>query len=348
MNRREFVAAAASATASARVTASAAPDAGLPLIRPKVLKPGDTVGLITPSTYVSDPDRLASAERLLRFFDLRMKMGANVRKRSGYLGGSIDERLADLHAMFADPEVRAIFAVRGGYGSGQLLDRIDYSLIRRNPKIFLGYSDITALHLAIHRHAALVTFHGPVAVSRFSTYTQESFRKALFETRPPGAVTNPPDSDPLRPAHTLRTIRPGRARGRLIGGNLTLISCTMGTNYEIDTRGRILFIEDVGEEPYSMDRMLTQLRLAGKLDAAAGIVFGECQDCKPRDFQPAFESTFSLGEVADQILGRLACPVLAGLTIGHTNDQLTLPEGAMATLDADKGELFIEESGVVA
>jgi len=160
-------------------------------------------------------------------------------------------------------------------------------------------------------------------------------------------VTNPPDSDPLRPEHALRTVRPGRARGPLLGGNLTLISTTMGTPYEIETSGRILFLEDVDEQPYSIDRMLTQLRLAGKLDAAAGVIFGECQDCRPRDFKPAYESTLSTGEVVDEILGRLRVPVLSGLTIGHTDDQLTLPLGVMAELDTGKGELTIEESGVV-
>jgi muramoyltetrapeptide carboxypeptidase len=276
-----------------------------------------------------------------------MKVGANVRKRTGYLGGTVDERVADLHAMFSDPQVKAVFCVRGGYGAAQLLDKIDYDLIRRNPKILLGYSDITALHLAIHKKAGLVTFHGPTALSRFTDYTIHYFRKAMFESKPLGLMKNPPDNDQLRPSHMLRTVRPGRARGPLIGGNLTLISTTMGTPYEIDTRGKILFIEDVDEQPYSVDRMLTQLRLAGKLDEAVGIVFGECSDCRPRDFKPSFESTFSLGEVVDEILGSCKIPVLSGLTIGHTADQLTLPLGVMASLDAEKGELVIEEAATV-
>ena len=314
------------------------------LIRPPVLKPGDTAGLITPSSYVSDPDRLQLAERTIRYFGLRPKFGRNVRQRAGYLGGSVEERLDDLHAAFRDPEVKAVFCIRGGYGTEQLLDGIDYGLIRRNPKIFLGYSDITALHIAIHQRTGLVTFHGPVVLSAFSEYTQRWFRKALFSSEPMGAVTNPDDSGALRPAHMLRTVRGGRARGRLIGGNLTLIATTMGTPYEIDTRGRILFLEDVDEEPYSIDRMLTQLRLAGKLEQAAGVIFGECNNCKPREFRPSYESTFSVGEVVDRILGPLKIPVLSGLTFGHTDDQATLPEGVMATLDTDKGELVIEEA----
>src|SRR5216684_1445219 len=288
LSRRHFLAGSLSAVAFAQNSVSE-------LIRPRALRPGSTVGLITPSTYVSDPDRLAMAERTLKYFDLKPKFGKNVRKRNGYLGGSIDERLDDLHSMFADTSVDAVFAIRGGYGSAQLLDRIDYDLLRKNPKIFLGYSDITAMHLAIQKRAGLVTFHGPVALSDFSQYTQKHFRRALFETAPLGAVTNPPESNPLRPSHTLRTIRGGKARGPLVGGNLTLISTTMGTPFEIDTRGRILLLEDIDEQPYSIDRMLTQLRLAGKLASAAGLVFGECYLCRPRDYKPSFDSTFTFG-----------------------------------------------------
>jgi len=318
------------------------------LIKPKVLQRGDTVGLVTPATYVCSPDEIATALRTAEYFGLKVKMGPNVRKRAGYLGGTIEERASDVNAMFADPGVKAIFAIRGGYGSAQILPALDYGLIAKNPKIFQGYSDITAMHLAIHQKTGLVTFHGPVMLSGFTPYTIEHFKRALFETKAIGAVTNPPESNTLRPNHTLRTVRGGKARGPLVAGNLTLISTTMGTPYEIDTKGRIVCIEDVGEEPYSMDRMLTQLRLSGKLDAAAGVVFGECSRCTPREYRPGFDSNFSLGEIVDDILGGLKIPVLAGLTFGHTADQLTLPLGCMAALDADKGRLTIEESGVEA
>jgi muramoyltetrapeptide carboxypeptidase len=314
------------------------------LLKPESMRPGDTVGLITPATYVSDPDALITAKRTVEYFGLKPKFGRNVGKRDGYLAGTIEHRLEDLHAMFADPAVRGIFTVRGGYGSGHLLDRIDYELIRRNPKVFVGYSDITAMHLAIHKRTGLVTFHGPVPLSAFSDYTIDHFRRALFEAKPLGTLTNPPETNALRPRHTLRTIQGGRASGRLIGGNLSLIVATMGTPFEIDTRGKILFIEDTGEQPYQVDRMLTNLRLAGKFEQAAGVVFGECSECGPRDYKPSFASTLSLGEVLDSILGSQKTPVLTGLTIGHTSDQLTLPLGVMATLDADKGELTITEA----
>jgi len=343
MRRRDLLAGGAALMAA---QGSAAPETSP--IRPPALRPGDVAGLITPATAVTDPDRLALVERTMKYFGLRMKMGRHVGQRRGYLGGTAEERLEDLHQMFRDPEVKAVFAIRGGYGSAHLLDRIAYALLRSHPKIFVGYSDITAMHLAIQKRAGLVTFHGPMPLAEFTEYTQTWFRRALFDARPLGAVGNPPETNLLRPAHTLRTVRPGQARGRLAGGNLTLISTTLGTPYEIETAGRILFLEDVDEEPYAIDRMLTQLRLAGKLQAAAGIVFGECRDCRPRQFQPSFDSTLSLGEVVDDILGKLDIPVLSGLTVGHTGDQLTLPLGVLAALDADKGELTIEEAGVSA
>jgi muramoyltetrapeptide carboxypeptidase len=348
MKRRNFLAG-AGAVCTLPLLASATYSLTSPvdLIRPKALRPGDTVGLITPATEVPDPDRLALAERTINYFKLRMKRGKNVGKRFGTYGESLQARLDDLHGMFSDPEVKAVFCIRGGYASAHLLDRIDYDLIRRNPKIFLGYSDITAMHLAINKNSRLITFHGPIVLSRFTDYTQQHFRKALFETVPIGKVTNPPDSNELRPAHTLRTIVAGTASGPLIGGNLSLVSTTLGTPYEIDTRGRILFLEDVEEQAYSIDRMLTQLRLAGKFDGVAGVIWGECQDCGPRAYQPSAVLPFSPGEVVDNILGTLKVPVLSGLTIGHTNDQLTLPLGVAATLDASAGTLEIKEAGVV-
>ena len=347
MKRRSFLAGLGAALSVPLVWRSARGQTSASnLIRPKALRPGDTVGLITPSTPVRDPDRLALAEATLKYFGMRMKLGKNVGKRTISYQSSVEARLEDLHSMFSDREVDAVFAVRGGYGAAQLLDHIDYDLIRRNPKIFLGYSDITALHLAIHQNTGLVTFHGPVLLSSFSDYTQQHFRKALFERAPIGRISNPAEQNQLRPSHTLRTIRPGVASGALIGGNLTLISTLMGTPYEIETRGKIVFIEDIDEEPYRIDRMLTQLLLAGKLDGIAGLIFGECVDCKPRDYKPSFASDYSFGETLDNILGGLKAPVLFGLTIGHTNDQLTLPLGVTATLDAAKGTLEIKESGV--
>jgi len=340
MLRRSFLWSAAGALAAGGQNGS--PE----LLKPKALRAGDTVALIAPSTYVSSPDALLLAQRTIEYLGLKWKMGRNVGKRDGYLGGTIEERVADLHAAFTDPEVKAVLCTRGGYGAAMLLDRIDFGLIRSHVKIFAGYSDITALHLGIHQKAGIVTFHGPIVLSEFTEYTLEHFRRALFDPHPLGVLKNPAEERPFRPKHPLRTLKGGRSTGALIGGNLTLISTTMGTPWEIQTDGKLLFLEDVDEQPYSMDRMLTQLRLAGKFRNIQGLVLGQCQDCAPREFKPAFESTLSLGEVYDNILGDLKVPVLAGLTIGHTDDQLTLPLGVRATLDAGAGTLTVEEEAL--
>jgi muramoyltetrapeptide carboxypeptidase len=314
------------------------------LVKPPRLQPGDTIGIVSPSTQVTDPDRLQLAEKTVEYFGLKPKWAASVRTHRAQDVATVDERVADLHQMFSDSEVKGIFCLRGGYGAGQLLDDIDYDVVRSNPKIFVGYSDITALHLALNKFAGLVTFHGPVVLSDFTPYTQDCFRRALFGSEPLGVLANPADANRVRPAHTTRTVRNGSATGRLIGGNLTLISCLMGTPYEIDTQERIFFTEDVGEEPYRIDRMLTQLRLARKLENSAGIIFGECFECGPSDYKPSFAWNRTLGEVLDDRFTGIERPVLSGLTIGHTADQLTLPLGVRATLDADKATLTVEEA----
>jgi muramoyltetrapeptide carboxypeptidase len=348
MTRRGFVSAVAlsAGTVDTRSRGSSGS-----LIKPPALRGGDTVALITPATDVSDSGDLAAAVAAIQYLGLKPRLGRNVGKRLGYLGGTIEERLDDLHAAFRDADVRGVFCIRGGYGCAQLLDRVDYGLIRSNPKIFVGFSDITALHLAIRKETGLVTFHGPVVLLRgsathFNEYTLRAYRRALFETGAIGRLSNPAAENPLTNTHPTRTIRHGTAHGRLTGGNLTLICSLMGTPWEIDTRDAIFFTEDAGEPPYRIDRMLTELRLAGKLAAAAGVVFGECASCGPGDYMPEFSSTLSLGEVLDQIVGRVNVPSCTGLLIGHTDSQLTLPLGVLATLDADKGELVIEEPAV--
>jgi muramoyltetrapeptide carboxypeptidase len=313
------------------------------MLKPRALKAGDSVALITPSTETNEPETLRVAEETCAFFGLKPVRMPNVGKRQVNFAESVKNRLADFHAAFTG-DYAGVFCVRGGYGAQQILDGIDYALVRRNPKVFLGYSDITALHLAIQKKCGLVTFHGPVPVSSFTGYTREHFQKALFRTEPLGELTNPVERDALRPNHRLRTLRPGTARGRLAGGNLSLIVATMGTPYEIETQGRILLLEDVGEQIYSLDRMLMNLRLAKKLQQAAGIVWGEPSDCPPKGVPASQASPWGLTETVENLLGDLGVPVLSGLTIGHTADQLTLPLGLMARLDADRGVLGIEES----
>ena len=324
-----------------RTTVAPAPQ---PMIKPRALKAGDTVGLIAPSSYIFDVWRIEEVAPRLAALGLKTKLGANVRARRGFLAGTEDQRLADLHGMFSDPEVAAVFCLGGGYGTERLLDRIDYNLIRKNPKIFIGYSDITGLHLAFGRLERLVTFHGPVAVASLPPWTLEGFKKALFTPAPIGLVENPPEDDPLAPRFPRHTIVPGKGRGQTVGGNLTLISTTMGTPYEIETKGKILLMEDVGEAPYRIDRMILQLGLAGKLAEAAGIVWGTCTDCDSNT-NSSFELSLSMSEVLDDMLGKLGVPSMAGLVFGHTREKSTIPLGVEAELDATAKTFTILESG---
>ncbi len=316
-----------------------------PPIKPRVLRPGDTVGLVAPASYTFDLWQLDDAFARVEALGLQPKFGKHVRGRRGFLSGTDDERLEDLHSMFADRGVAAIFALQGGYGTPRLLDRLDYDLIRRNPKILLGYSDITGLHLAIGKKAGLVTFHGPNMVGALPPRTLELLKKALFVPEPIGEVTNPAEPDPLNVEFPLRTVAPGVARGRIVGGNLTLVSATMGTPYEIETKDRIVFLEDTGEAPYRIDRMLVQLRLAGKLQQAAGIVFGTCTDCGPG--KSSFELSLSLSEVLEEQLGSLGKPVLAGLVFGHTKEKAILPIGVEAELDASAHRVTVTEAATL-
>ena len=324
--------------------APSAPSA-LPLVKPKALKPGDTVALVSPSSYIFDLWSIDTAAARLETLGIKTRVSKNARARHGYMAGTVRERVADLHEAFADPSIAAVFCLGGGYGTERLLDSLDYALIRKNPKILLGYSDITGLHLAIGRKAGLVTFHGPVATSALPPWTLEYFKKALFSTEPIGELGNPPEMDPLSPAFPRHTVAAGTARGAIAGGNLTLISTTMGTPYEIDARGKILFLEDTGEAPYRVDRMLTQLKLAGKFAECAGVVWGTCSDCTVA--HSSFEVNLSMSDLVDEILGDIGKPVLAGLVFGHTKEKVTLPMGVDTQMDAAGKRVTVTESGTV-
>jgi muramoyltetrapeptide carboxypeptidase len=317
------------------------------IIKPPRLQPGDIVGLIAPASAAFEPATIREGVETLQSLGFKVKIGKHIKEKYGYLAGSDEQRVTDLHQMFKDVEVKAIIALRGGYGSMRLLNLIDYNLVKKNPKIFLGYSDITSLNLAIYQKTGLVTFHGPVAISSFSKYTQEYFWKVVSSTESPCEIIQPDPGNPLRPTAHLNTIRPGKARGRLVGGNLTLFTALLGTPYEVDTRDAVLFLEETGEEPYDVDRMLTQLLLAGKLDHVAGVIFDRCPNCKPADYKPAFYNSFSLEEVLEDRLGQLSCPVLYGLNVGHEADKPTLPMGIKVTLDADRKAIIFEEAAVI-
>lgn len=307
-------------------------------LKPKRLYPGDMIGVIAPAS----PGDLQSAQagiNWLKAQGFRVRAGRTLEETFGYLAGNDDIRAADINSMFASSEINGIICLRGGYGTMRLLNLIDYELIGTHPKVFVGYSDITALHLSIGQRTGLITFHGPMVASDMgreepSLYTQDRFLRAVTSSYPLGAIYNP------QPSFPPVWITPGTAQGILTGGNLSLIANTLGTPFEIDTRNKILCLEEVGEAPYRIDRMLTQLLLAGKLQQAAGIVFDVCSGCTPEENS----ADFTVAEVLKDRLGRLGKPVLSCLHFGHTPDKATLPLGVAAELCSEQGGLTVVES----
>jgi muramoyltetrapeptide carboxypeptidase len=303
------------------------------------------VAVVNLSTALYDPAALVRARGVIEALGLIPDFAPHLLNRSRDYRTSARERLIDLHAAFADPNVKGVFCARGGYGVSEIVADVDYDLIRRNPKVFVGFSDVTLMHLAIQNRTGLVTFHGRMpALTKFPPYSLEALRRSVCSPEALGRLINPEEGNPLRPLYPLRTITPGAATGRLVGGNLSMIAAAMGTPWEIDTRGAIFFFEDVDERPYSIARMLLALRQAGKLTQAAGIVVGVCADCdKTSDASP-----YTLNEVFDDVLNDLKIPVFSGLALGHTDDQLTVPLGVQARLDATACTLTVLEPGVTA
>jgi muramoyltetrapeptide carboxypeptidase len=314
------------------------------LIKPPRLRRGDLVGLVAPGGYTSD----ASIEKAVRHIEalgFRVKQGSWLREVWGNYGGTVAARIADLHAMVRDPEVKAIWAIRGGSGCISLLKHLDFKLIRNHPKVLLGYSDITALHLAIHRHAGVVTFHGPVASSTPSSYSDEHMLAVLTDPQPRYTIPMAPENARRaieEPHYAIRTVHGGVATGPLIGGNLSLVSALAGTPYAADFRDSLLFIEEVNEEPYRIDRWMTQLDLAVGLDKAAAIMIGICENCGPQGEGPSL----TLDETLDVHLQPLHVPAVTGYSFGHIRNQFTIPVGVRATLDTEAQTLTLLEPAV--
>lgn len=304
-------------------------------LRPPALREGATVALVAPAGPLASPEELARAESVVRSLGLLPHVTPGAMRQLGYLAGSDEERAADFNAAIRDPQISGIFALRGGYGTMRILDRIDYDAFQANPKVVLGYSDLTALLNTITQRTNVITFHGPVAaLSDFTENEVSWLRAAIMNGSALGALHWP----------NARKLAGGKARGHLAGGNLSLIAALAGTSHEIDVRGALLVIEDVEEAPYKIDRMLTQLRLNGALERAAGIIAGGWTNCDvAEDHRYA---GLRLADVLTDRLGDLDIPVLLDLPIGHIDEQWTLPLGATATLDADAGTLTIEEPSV--
>ena len=319
----------------------------MPLLRPRRLAPGQTIGMVAPSAAPNEPERIRFAIDTIESLGFKVKPGAHLYDREGYLAGSDAARAADLNAMFADDGVDAIWCVRGGYGASRILPALDYALMQRKPKALIGYSDITALHVAIHRHAGLVTFHGPVAFRAFTPYSLGELKRVLWTGETPVRLGGPPPFERAEGRvdweNRVATLVPGRARGRLLGGNLCLMSHLCGTPYFPDLRGAILFLEDVEEAYYRIDRMLTQLWLSGALAGVAGVAFGKFTNCNS---SPFFLQNRTLDDILAERCRALGVPAVSGIMVGHIEDQTTLPVGCLAELDADAGTLTLLEPGV--
>ena len=347
-SRRRFgnlLAAAALGTTGLPAAASVPRKKSMHLIKPRRLQPGDLVGIIAPGGHTSEAS-LAKAVANIESLGLRVRLGDNVNYVYGNYGGTVAQRLEDLHAMFLDPGIKAVWAIRGGSGCISLLEHIDYRLIRAHPKILIGYSDITALHLALLRQAGLVTFHGPVASSTFSEYSVTQLQNVLMT--PHDSYTIPMSADNAQkaleqPNYAIRTVHDGIATGRLIGGNLSLVAALAGTPYAADFHDAILYLEEVNEEPYRVDRMMTQLQLSQGFRHAAAIMLGIFENCEATDN----DSALTLDETVDQHLLPLTRPAVAGYSFGHIRNQFTIPVGLRATLDTRQQTLTLLEPAVI-
>jgi muramoyltetrapeptide carboxypeptidase len=337
IDRRTAIAAFGSALIAARAPQPFA-------AKPARLRPGDTVGLIEPAGFTDDAFDLDLVKETILAMGLKAKPARHLLERHGYLAGRDTDRAADINAMFADPEVRGVFAVRGGWGCARILPYLDFATIRANPKLLVGFSDITALHLAFAARARFPTIHGPNAASSWPRFSWDAFRAIAFDGGTP-TLSNPPASEDrlVQRNGRIRTFRGGRASGRLLGGNLTVLAALMGTPWLPDFRGAILFLEDVSEAPYRIDRMLTQLALAGVLNKVVGVVFGQCADCGAKD---ASYGGFTLSEVLQHHLEPLGVPAFQGAAFGHVANQFSLPVGVRAEIDAELGSIRLLEPAV--
>lgn len=300
------------------------------------LKKGDWVGLIGTSGVIPE-DRLEKGIEFVKKLGLNPVVGDSCKGKYGYLSGSDHLRAEDFNRFFRDENIAGVFCMRGGYGAPRILDLIDYDMVKKNPKIFIGYSDITALHTVLNQKCNLVTYHSPMPSTEFykgvDQYTLDSFLNNIMENeevKGKDKIIKNPQKMPV-------TVVSGVAEGELTGGNLSLIVSLMGTPYEIETKGKILFLEDIDEEPYRIDRMITQLRLAGKFHDAEGIILGSFANCEAKN--P--EKSLSLEEVIRDILVPVGKPLIKDLIAGHCLPSLTLPLGKKIKLDADKGILEI-------
>ncbi len=335
MNRRDFLTGLTLTGIATQFPILAQSGSSQLLLKPPGLNQGDTVGLVTPASPILK-QHLKWIQLQLAQQELTVKVAPHALSKYGYLAGTDQQRAADINLMFADPTVNGIIATGGGWGSSRILSLLDYNLIRQHPKIFLGYSDITALLLGLYSKTGLVTFHGLLGTSMWNPYSVSWLQKLLFEGQ---TITfqNSPDVP-------VQTIYRGQAKGQLIGGNLSVLSALVGSEYLPSWQGKILFVEDVGEDIYRIDRMLTHLKLAGILDQISGFIFGQCTSCTKGEGN---EPSLTLWQVLTDLIQPLGIPAWYGSMIGHIRDQFTIPLGIEVEIDTEQGTIKMLENAVV-
>lgn len=343
-NRRSFLETTLFATLATQIAPSLRADSvGRSSHKPRRLRAGATVGLVSPAGATWITEEIAILQETLEALGLKFKLGKHMMDRYGYLAGKDADRAADLNAMFTDDSVDAIVCVRGGWGCNRILPLLDYKAIATHPKILLGYSDITSLLTAIYAKTGLITFHGPVGASTWNKFSLDFVRRILFDGE--AIIMENPKiiSDGLVVTKDrIQTITPGTAEGQLVGGNLTVLTAMLGSEYLPDWSGKILFVEDIKEEIYRIDRMLTQLKLAGVLNKISGFVFGKCTTCGPGEGH----GSLTLEEVLNDHIQPLKVPAWSGAMIGHIDSKFTIPVGVQARINADRGTITMLESAV--
>ncbi|MGF1496734.1 MAG: LD-carboxypeptidase [Elainellaceae cyanobacterium] len=349
LHRRQFVAAMVAATLTPLLTpqsGKANSSGAIRAMKPPRLRRGDRVGLISPAGATFLQEQLDIVADAVRGLGLVPQLAPHVGDRYGYLAGQDANRAADMNAFFADEDIAALLPIQGGWGSARTLPHLDYDLIRRHPKILVGFSDITALLLGIHAKTGLVTFHGPNGLTAWRPNQTDPFRQVLFNGEAVMVQNQPAPEDGdrlMQVRHRIQTITPGRAEGPLVGGNLSVLSGLVGSPYLPDLDGAILFLEDVGEAVYRIDRLLTHLALAGVFDRLAGVIMGQCPGCEPG----AGYGSLTLEEVLRDHLAPLDIPAWSGAAIGHVEPILTLPIGTRVAIDASDGAIQMLEAAVV-
>ena len=303
-------------------------------VLPKPLKKGDLIGIISPSAAMADEMEFLFAKEAVEALGFRVVLGEHLAKRRGHLAGSDSERVEDLNKMFAHQEVKAIICLRGGSGAARILPLIDYENIKRNPKPLLGYSDITALHNAIYAQTGLITFHGPNGSGSWNSFNVNQFNQMFLERKLVRFENEMKQGDDLViKENRIQTIFPGTAEGAIVGGNLTVLTALAGSPYLPDFKDKILFLEDVDEGPYRIDRMMSTLLLMGVLDQIKGFIFGQCTDCDPSSGY----GTLTIKQILDDYILPLNIPAYRGAMIGHVSKQFIVPIGALVSMDAVQG-----------